>query len=88
MDGHFVIHLGPQASSFSLIYSWKGDIQLWRVGDFFQEGIVGEAQRCMLLIIAVAVLVAQSCRTLVISWTVAHQAALFMGFSSQEYWSG
>ena len=88
MDGHFVIHLGPQASSFSLIYSWKGDIQLWRVGDFFQEGIVGEAQRCMLLIIAVAVLVAQSCLTLVISWTVAHQAALFMGFSSQEYWSG
>ena len=27
--------LGPQALSFSLIYSWKGDVQLWRVGDFF-----------------------------------------------------
>ena len=49
---------------------------------------MGEAQRCMLLIVAVAVLVAQSCLTLVISWTVAHQVALFMGFSSQKYWSG
>ena len=27
--------LGRQALSFSLIYSWKGDVQLWRVGDFF-----------------------------------------------------
>ena len=34
LDGHFVIHLGPQALSFSLIYSWKGDIQLWRLGSF------------------------------------------------------
>ena len=28
------------------------------------------------------------CPTLAISWTVAHQAPLSMGFSRQEYWSG
>ena len=33
-------------------------------------------------------LAAQSCLTLMTPWTVAHQAPLFMGFSSQEYWSG
>ena len=32
-------------------------------------------------------LVAKSCLTLVIPWTVACQAPLFMGFSRQEYWS-
>ena len=33
-------------------------------------------------------LVAKSCLTLAIPWTVAHQAPLSMGFSRQEYWSG
>ena len=33
-------------------------------------------------------LVAQPCLTLAISWTVAYQAHLSMGFSRQEYWSG
>ena len=33
-------------------------------------------------------LVAKSCPTLAIPWTVAHQAPLSMGFSRQEYWSG
>ena len=33
-------------------------------------------------------LVAKSCPTLVIPWTVACQAPLSMGFSRQEYWSG
>ena len=33
-------------------------------------------------------LVAQSCPTLAIPWTVACQAPLSMGFSRQEYWSG
>ena len=33
-------------------------------------------------------LVAKSCQTLVTLWTVAYQAALSMGFSRQEYWSG
>ena len=32
-------------------------------------------------------LVAQSRPTLVIPWTVAHQAPLSMGFPRQEYWS-
>ena len=32
--------------------------------------------------------VAQSCPTLVIPWTAAHQAPPSMGFSRQEYWSG
>ena len=32
-------------------------------------------------------LVAKSCPTLSISWTVARQAPLFMGFPRQEYWS-
>ena len=32
--------------------------------------------------------VAQSCPTLVTSWTAAHQAPPSMGFSRQEYWSG
>ena len=34
------------------------------------------------------VLVAQSCLTLKIPWTVAHQAPLSMESSRQEYWSG
>ena len=33
-------------------------------------------------------LVAKSCSTLAILWTVACQAPLSMGFSRQEYWSG
>ena len=33
-------------------------------------------------------LVAKSCLTLVIPWTVGRQAPLSMGFSKQEYWSG
>ena len=33
-------------------------------------------------------LVAKSCLTLVIPWTVACQVPLSMGFSRQEYWSG
>ena len=33
-------------------------------------------------------LVAKSCPTLVIPWTVAHKAPLSMGFSRKEYWSG
>ena len=33
-------------------------------------------------------LVAQSCPTLAIPWTIAHQAPLSTGFSRQEYWSG
>ena len=33
-------------------------------------------------------LVAKSCLTLVVPWTVACQAPLSMGFSRQEYWSG
>ena len=32
--------------------------------------------------------VAKSCLTLAIPWTVAHQDPLSMGFSRQEYWSG
>ena len=33
-------------------------------------------------------LVAKSCPTLEIPWTIACQAPLSMGFSRQEYWSG
>ena len=33
-------------------------------------------------------LVAKSCPTLAIPWTVAYQAPQSMGFSRQEYWSG
>ena len=33
-------------------------------------------------------LVAKSCLTLAILWTVACQAPLSMGISKQEYWSG
>ena len=33
-------------------------------------------------------LVAQSCPTLAIPWTVIHQVPLSMGFPRQEYWSG
>ena len=32
--------------------------------------------------------VAKSCPTLLTPWTVACQAPLSMGFSTQEYWSG
>ena len=33
-------------------------------------------------------LVAKSCLTLAIPWTVDHQAPLYVGFSRQEYYSG
>ena len=33
-------------------------------------------------------LVGKSCPTLVTPWTVAHQAALSMGFPRQQYWNG
>ena len=33
-------------------------------------------------------LVAQSLRLFATPWTVAHQAPLSLGFSTQEYWSG
>ena len=33
-------------------------------------------------------IVAKSCLTLAMPWTVAHQAPLSMGFSRQEYWRG
>ena len=36
---------------------------------------------------AINVLCAQSCPTLCIPWTTAHQAPLSMEFSRQEYWS-
>ena len=32
-------------------------------------------------------LVAKSCTTLAIPWTISHQAPLSLGFSRQEYWS-
>ena len=34
------------------------------------------------------VLVAQSCLTFTIPWTISHQAPLSIEFSRQEYWSG
>ena len=33
-------------------------------------------------------LVSKTCPIFAIKWTVAHQAALSVGFSRQEYWSG
>ena len=42
----------------------------------------------ILFLSGVVVLVAKSCPSLVTLWTVAHQAPLSMGFSSQEHWSG
>ena len=36
----------------------------------------------------IVVLVAKSCPTLVIPWTVAREASLSMEFPRQEYWSG
>ena len=40
------------------------------------EGIIGSGG-----------LVAKSCPTLAIPWTISHQAPLSLGFSRQEYWS-
>ena len=42
----------------------------------------------MWLVAVICGLVAKSCPTLVIPWTVAHQVPLSMGFPRQEYWSG
>ena len=39
-------------------------------------------------LVVVGGLVAKSCLTLVIPWTVARQAPLSLGFSRREYWSG
>ena len=36
----------------------------------------------------VKVVISQLCPTVCNLWTVAHQAPMAMGFSSQEYWSG
>ena len=33
-------------------------------------------------------LIAKLCPTLVMPWTIVHQAPLSMGFSRQEYWRG
>ena len=33
-------------------------------------------------------LVTQPCPTLVIPWTLTHQAPMYLGFSRQKYWSG
>ena len=41
-----------------------------------------------MLVVVGGGLVAKSCLTLAIPWTVACQAPLSMGFSRQEYWSG
>ena len=38
--------------------------------------------------VKVKLLVAQSCPTLCIPWTITHQDPLSMGFFRQEYWSG
>ena len=38
--------------------------------------------------LVICVLVTQSCSTLRDPWTIAHQAALSMEFSRQDYWSG
>ena len=40
------------------------------------------------MMLVVGGLVAQSCPTLATPWTVAHQAPLSMGFSTQGFWSG
>ena len=45
-------------------------------------------ERALLLGLGGGGLVAKSCSTLAILWTVACQAPLSMGFSRQEYWSG
>ena len=39
-------------------------------------------------VLVVCGLVAKSCPTLMIPWSVVCQAPLSMGFSRQEYWSG
>ena len=44
--------------------------------------------KCFGNAVVVGGLVAKSCPTPVIPWTVAYQAPLSMGFSRQEYWSG
>jgi len=40
------------------------------------------------LVVLVGGLFAKLCQTLTSPWTIAHQAPLSVGFSSQEYWSG
>ena len=51
---------------------------IWSLCCFFYTSILGGGGG----------LVAKSCPTLAIPWTVACQAPLSMGFSRQEYWSG
>ena len=41
-----------------------------------------------MLVVVGGGLVAKSCLTLAIPWTVDHQAPLYVGFSRQEYYSG
>ena len=43
---------------------------------------------CVCVCMCVCAVVTQSCPTLCIPWTVAHQAPLSMELSRQEYWSG
>ena len=48
---------------------------------------MAEMVNLLLCMVVVGGLVAQSCPSLEIPWTVAHQAPLSMGFSRREYWS-
>ena len=48
---------------------------------------MAEMVNLLLCMVVVGGLVAQSCPTLAIPWTVAHHAPLPMGFSRWEYWS-
>ena len=48
---------------------------------------MAEMVNLLLCMVVVGGLVAQSCPSLEIPWTIAHQAPLSMGFSRWEYWS-
>ena len=61
--------------------SLKG--RLWDLG---QDTESSQAQENSLILLLFSNQVVSNC--FVTPWTIAHQAPLFMGFSSQEYWSG
>ena len=48
---------------------------------------MAEMVNLLLCMVVVGGLVAQSCPSLEIPWTIAHQSPLSMGFSRWEYWS-
>ena len=80
----------PRLCHLMAIWSWENDLHslslslLWNRAQLWGEN---EAMWGTCSELSGSCLVAKSCPTLVLPWTVARQASLSVEFSRQEYWS-